>query len=66
MWNTHRGVVGGDVNQHLCGAPAAHISVAVPHAADQVGLSTGGQRQGRSECDFYRIFLRVSRMCWSL
>lgn len=42
MWKTHRGVVGGDVNQHLCGAPAAHISVAVPHAADQVGLSTGG------------------------
>lgn len=36
---THRGVVCGDINQDLRGAPAAHISVAVPHTADQVGLS---------------------------
>lgn len=36
---THRGVIGGDINQDLRGAPAAHVSVAVPHAANQVGLS---------------------------
>lgn len=46
---THRGVVGGDVDQHLRGAPAAHVSVAVPHAADQVGLSRGGAHTAR-EC----------------
>lgn len=44
---THRGVVGGDVHQHLRGAPAAHVSVAVPHAADQVGLSRGGAETAR-------------------
>lgn len=44
--NAHRGVVGGDVQQHLRGAPA-HVSVAVPHAADQVGLSTGGAQTVR-------------------
>lgn len=36
---THRGVIGGDVNQDLRGASSTHISVAVPHAADQVGLT---------------------------
>lgn len=40
---THRGVIGGDINQDLSGAPAAHVSVAVPHTADQVGLSPGGE-----------------------
>lgn len=38
---SHRGVVGGDVNQDLRRAPAAHVSVAVPHAANQVGLYPG-------------------------
>lgn len=37
--NTHRGVIGGDVNQDLRGAPPTHVSVAVPHAANQVGLT---------------------------
>lgn len=46
---THRGVVGGDVDQHLGGAPAAHVSVAVPHAADQVGLSRGGSTHTHSQ-----------------
>lgn len=35
---THRGVIGGDINQNLGGASAAHVSVAVPHTANQVGL----------------------------
>lgn len=42
---THRGVIGGDINQDLRGAPAAHISVAVPHAANQVGLSPERYKQ---------------------
>lgn len=44
---THRGVVGGDIDQDLCGTPAAHVSVAVPHAANQVGLfpREGGKKQ---------------------
>lgn len=41
---THRGVIRGDINQDFCGASAAHISVAVPHTADQVGLSTGSKQ----------------------
>lgn len=36
--STHRGIIGGDVNQDLRGAPATHVSVAVPHAANKVGL----------------------------
>lgn len=36
--SAYRGVVGGDINQDLRGAPAAHISVAVPHTANQVSL----------------------------
>lgn len=42
---THRGVVGGDINQDLRGAPAAHVSVAVPHAANQVRLSPVGENK---------------------
>lgn len=42
---THRGVIGCDINQNLRGAPAAHISVAVPHTANQVGLSPGGENK---------------------
>lgn len=36
--STHRGIIGGDVNQDLRGAPPTHVSVAVPYAANQVGL----------------------------
>lgn len=46
---THRGVVGGDINQDLRGAPAAHISVAVPHTANQVGLSPGGENKEHTQ-----------------
>lgn len=42
---THRGVVGGDINQDLRGAPATHVSVAVPHTANQVGLPPGGENR---------------------
>lgn len=36
--SAHRGIIGGDVNQDLRGAPPTHVSVAVPYAANQVGL----------------------------
>lgn len=47
--STHRGVVGGDINQDLRGAPATHVSVAVPHTANQVGLSPGGKNKEHTQ-----------------
>lgn len=41
---THRGVVGGDVEQDFRTASAVHVPVAVPHAGDQVGLGRDGRK----------------------
>lgn len=43
-FGTYCGVVGGDVEQNLRGASAGYVSVAVPHARDQVGLASKGKR----------------------
>lgn len=41
---TYRGVIGRDIEQDFRSAPAAHISVAVPHTCYQVGLISDGKR----------------------
>lgn len=41
---TYCGVVGRDIEQNFRGASAGYISVAVPHARDQVGLTSNGRR----------------------
>lgn len=46
---THRGVVRSDINQNFCGASATHISVAVPHTANHVGLSPTEEQKKRKE-----------------
>lgn len=42
---TYGGVVGGDVEQNFRGASAGYVSVAVPHARDQVGLPSKEREQ---------------------
>lgn len=59
---THRGVIGGDINQDLCGAPAAHISVAVPYTANQVGLSPG--RENKEQTMTFNNTVSTFHYCW--
>lgn len=42
---TYGGVVGRDIQQNFRGASAGYVSVAVPHAGDQVGLTSSGRRR---------------------
>jgi len=51
---THCGVVCSDVNQDLRGPPAADVSVAVPHAADQVSLAPAGEKEKQKRTVTFR------------